>query len=422
MTASAQTELVFILGREPHISIAELFAVLGDQVTWNTAALGQEALAVSTHGIDIDALMRRVAGTIKIGKIWRTVPQADSDETTAAIGQYILGHSDENRKVCFGYSVYDAGGGDAAVRHARKTLDRGAKEMKQWLVGQGRKARHVTDTAAQLSSVTVQRQKLLPRQNGVEVLVLVGSSTISLAQTMAVQPYRAWGDRDYGRPARDARSGMLPPKLARTMLNLAHLPPGGTLLDPFCGSGTVLTEAIALDVGRIIGMDDRAQAVQGAQKNVDWIRSSFPAPKNTEQNISSPSVTITQCNVHDCASRLIDPIDAVVSEPYLGPTRGRPTPTITQQLHDLYRAAFSQFVQVLRPGGRVVFIVPVFREDAWQATVRIEHDTGQIGFSTINPFPEALRDHPILIEKKDLPYAREGQRIGRRILVFEKRR
>ena len=35
-----------------------------------------------------------------------------------------------------------------------------------------------------------------------------------------MQDFEQWGARDYGRPSRDAVRGMLPPKLARMMVNL----------------------------------------------------------------------------------------------------------------------------------------------------------------------------------------------------------
>src|SRR5438132_1608433 len=80
-----------------------------------------------------------------------------------------------------------------------------------------------------------------------------------LAQTVKVQDIAAYAQRDQARPKRYAKVGMLPPKLAQIIINLAvgRLPdnqlasicdiPAGeqiprphlelTLLDPFCGTG-----------------------------------------------------------------------------------------------------------------------------------------------------------------------------------------
>jgi len=63
--------------------------------------------------------------------------------------------------------------------------------------------------------------------------VLMGvEGKLMIGQTEAVQPYKQWSARDFGRPARDPKSGMLPPKLARLMINLSGVDPKGkTILD-----------------------------------------------------------------------------------------------------------------------------------------------------------------------------------------------
>jgi hypothetical protein len=39
---------------------------------------------------------------------------------------------------------------------------------------------------------------------------------------MALQDFESYSKRDYGRPARDPRTGSLPPKLAQILINLAE--------------------------------------------------------------------------------------------------------------------------------------------------------------------------------------------------------
>lgn len=58
------------------------------------------------------------------------------------------------------------------------------------------------------------------------------------------------------------------PLLAAALVRLARIPPGGTLLDPFCGAGTNLLLADAMtDVGLMLGSDVRADALQRAAAN-----------------------------------------------------------------------------------------------------------------------------------------------------------
>jgi alkylated DNA repair dioxygenase AlkB/tRNA G10 N-methylase Trm11 len=57
--------------------------------------------------------------------------------------------------------------------------------------------------------------------------------------------------------------------LAFVMIRLGNLQPGGTLLDPFCGSGTILMEALQMFHGEIsvVGMDVSKKSANGAWAN-----------------------------------------------------------------------------------------------------------------------------------------------------------
>ena len=59
---------------------------------------------------------------------------------------------------------------------------------------------------------------------------------------------------------------MIPPKLARTMINLAvgeNDPKSITVFDPFCGTGTILMEGLMVGV-TVMGSDLDHEAVHGA--------------------------------------------------------------------------------------------------------------------------------------------------------------
>lgn len=46
------------------------------------------------------------------------------------------------------------------------------------------------------------------------------------------------------------------------------LPPGGVLLDPFCGSGTMLTAGLDQGASRVIGIDKEARYLETARRRV----------------------------------------------------------------------------------------------------------------------------------------------------------
>ena len=59
----------------------------------------------------------------------------------------------------------------------------------------------------------------------------------------------------------------MPPKLARCVVNLARPPAGTLLLDPFCGVGGILLEAVAVGC-RAVGADADPRMIRGARENL----------------------------------------------------------------------------------------------------------------------------------------------------------
>ena len=83
---------------------------------------------------------------------------------------------------------------------------------------------------------------------------------------------KAWFKRDRTKPYSDRHKGLLPPKIARILVNLAVGqvdPEGKTLLDPFCGSGTILLEAGVMKM-RLFGNDLDPVQTAGAKRNLDF--------------------------------------------------------------------------------------------------------------------------------------------------------
>ena len=59
----------------------------------------------------------------------------------------------------------------------------------------------------------------------------------------------------------------LSPRLARVLVNLSGIAAGQTLLDPFCGSGTILAEGLLKSL-RCFGVDSRRRLIEEARLNL----------------------------------------------------------------------------------------------------------------------------------------------------------
>jgi len=97
-----------------------------------------------------------------------------------------------------------------------------------------------------------------------------------LAQTVANQNLRNYDLRDRKKPWRDPKMGMLPPRLAQILVNLAlgTLSKSVQVIDPFCGSGTIPAEAAILGL-KTQGSDLNPYFVEGSQANFEFLSQKF---------------------------------------------------------------------------------------------------------------------------------------------------
>jgi tRNA (guanine10-N2)-dimethyltransferase len=404
----------FILGNNPTLSTAEISAVFGLSAKETKFPMGslvsENVLILETkEKINAAQLIKRLGGAIKIGEI-----KAETDNNR----EKILNKAKEllkpgNGKFKFGISYYGKN------KFNIKPL---GMEIKKYLREQGISCRWVTSREPTLSSVVVEQNKLAGK--GIEI-ILISSHLLSrrglpakwegvggevlIGKTLAVQPFKELSFRDYGRPARDDRSGMLPPKLAQIMINLSQAKPSELIIDPFCGSGTILTEAMLMGYKDIIGSDKSEKATSNTRKNITWINSKFQVPNSKFQIHDKSALEL---------STIVKPssVDAIVTEPYLGPQRGKINiKKVKKELEELYSKSLAEFKRILKPNGKIVIIFPVFRE-----TNHINPNLN--GFKIINPIPGTLQNntHIKLTNRNTIVYGRPGQKVWREIVVLKK--
>ncbi|HAZ17055.1 MAG: hypothetical protein A3H59_02595 [Candidatus Jacksonbacteria bacterium RIFCSPLOWO2_02_FULL_43_9] len=386
----------FILGNHPEISRTELEAVNRrdglDFVFSHVSPAVTFADCDATHAPDPVLLMRRLAGVVKVGTIIDEVKEIDD---VPALAMTVL--PEDGHKVFLGISIYDAGAPAYGIRKKQKEIGMAIKELAR------RKEislRFVVSREPTLSSVVVAKNHLLDR--GAEIVLFATRHSLLVGKTEAVQEFEAYGDRDFSRPARDAQSGMLPPKLAHIMVNLSECPYTKTILDPFCGSGTILQEALMIGYTHVIGTDQSSKAVADTQRNIDWMRE--------KKMISDVVVRIVQSDINALDSLGLKEIGAVASEPYLGPPlRGNESEqtirSLYRQLDELYSSAIEKISHCLDQSGTVVWTLPELMGYAfdWPLFWRVIEVCG---------FEYASSD--------SMRYQRSNQHLARIIYIFTK--
>ncbi len=140
-----------------------------------------------------------------------------------------------------------------------------------------RNCRIVNAPEKNLDSGKIFGEKLLKK--GFEFLVWKREDSFLLAKTVANQNLRNYVLRDRNKDFRDAKMGMLPPKLAQILLNLAHPAWDDMVIDPFCGSGTVNIEA-AITGYQTIGSDLDEKRTKKSKENFEQMAEKFRYPKD----------------------------------------------------------------------------------------------------------------------------------------------
>jgi tRNA (guanine10-N2)-dimethyltransferase len=278
-----------------------------------------------------------------------------------------------------------------------------ALAVKKAVKATDRPVRVVPNNAPQLSSAQVLHNNMTDLPLGMELILISNGKTALLAQTVVVQDIDAYAGRDQKRPKRDARVGMLPPKLAQIIVNLTNPSPGDTLLDPFCGTGVVLQEAILMGLSAR-GTDIEPRMVEYTLANLKWLTEKLSIGS------ADYDAEVGDATTHKWPYKFT----IVAAETYLGrPFADLPPP---DKLHEVIAACeviHRKFLQNLASqsptGMRLCLAVPAWRTKSGFIHLKVLDFLDGFGY-TRTSFVHAKRE--------DLVYHREGQVVARELVTL----
>ncbi len=397
---STTTQSLFILGRQPALGLAELESLFGADNVWPT---GDKAALVNIDPAEIP--FGRLGGSIKLAKLLTELPNTDWETLTHYINKTLPGHLGylPEGKLKFGLSAY-------GLKVDVATINRSALWLKKTIKKAGRSVRIVPNNELSLGSAQVIHNQMTSPLGMELILVRDGDKTL-LAQTVAEQDIEAYAARDQGRPKRDARVGMLPPKLAQIIINLAVGPddaiPGtlGTeILDPFCGTGVILQEALLMGYNPV-GSDLDPRMVEYTQENIYWLDR-----QRIRAFARDPVVTVGD------ATKLtwLPSPTFIACETYLGrPFSSVPTTDVLQEVMQDVNLIHKRFLQnvarQLGVGQRICIAVPAWRINNGFKHLKVLDNLEELGYNRIE-FVHARQE--------DLIYHREGQVVARELVVL----
>ena len=377
-----------IIGREKNLAYAELESVVG-----NFEKINLQSVVFDYDNIE-QININRFGTVIKLAEVVKTIPKSSdlNHEVSNTLKEIV-----QSRKISnldFGISVY---GQKIPYKIYKKLLISSKKLLKR----DGTKARFVESNECILNAAQIKHNKL--NSSGIEMLLLYSDDQIILATTYAVQDIDSYSKRDYGRPCRDMKVGMFPPKLAQSMINIGTIQADSIIYDPFCGSGIVLQESLLQDI-EVWGSDISAKMIKCSNSNLEWL--------NHNYTISQRYKVFTA----DATKLAILPTQKyhIVTEGFLG----RPLGTIplkddlNREKHEL-SAIYLDFLKNTKNNPNqpenIVLTLPCWKQKDGLEHLNIIDQIQKLGY-TIKQFQSVDYDKII--------YKRPNQIVGRQILVL----
>lgn len=187
-------------------------------------------------------------------------------------------------------------------------------------------------------------------------------------------------ERDMNKPVRREHLA-ISPRLSKILINLSEAKPRDLLLDPFCGIGGIIQEALLKNIN-VYGIDKDKQATIDAEKNIKWIISKYNIlNKFTIENKDSRKTPDLQ-------------FAAIATETPLGKVlRKKPNDNEAKQIIQNFEAyiipILTKLKKVKKPNAKIAITFPVIRN--------FHTNTEKIAEKThlkliINPILESRKD------------------------------
>jgi tRNA G10 N-methylase Trm11 len=397
------TNYIFFLGHQPHLSLAELESVFGSKTI--TEFNNKFAVLELAQEPNID----RLGGTTKISKVLQ-VTKSEEDlekQPIKLITQKVT--EQKTSKLKLGISIYS---GDNTPKLSRKFVQKILEQIRVDLKNthKGLNLHTISPKNSELSTAQLIHSGLL-KNNGLSLDVLIEKGKLTLAQTIQVPNLRKYTLRDYGKPKPSAVNGMLPPKLAQILINLSGAreskSSGDHILDPFCGSGTVLQEALLMGIN-CTGTDLNTKIIDDTEENLEWLDKRF---KLRDENAKF-NLEVADATSHHWQTAFTH----VVCEGYLGtPLSKEPSEAklkeIINECNSVATGFFENLASRLKPEQRLVIALPCWFIGKEQIKLPVVENLSALGYNLLKSKKN----------QNDLVYHREDQIVGRDIYILSKK-
>lgn len=386
-------QTIAILGRQPALGLAELESLFSAKAIQQ---IGNQAALINVDPSNVD--FARLGGSTKLCKLLTYIPSTELPAIIKYISDTLPKHFSNvpSGKITIGLSFYGY-----SVSHGK--INAYALSLKKNLKNAQRGVRLVPNKNPELNTAQVIHNKLTG-PNGMELVLIKWGKRTLLAQTVNVQDIEAYAARDQARPKRDAKVGMLPPKLAQIIINLSATAETKQVFDPFCGTGVLLQEALLTGYDAY-GTDLEPRMIDYSQGNLDWLGQQYDITHQFK-------LAVGDATTHQWPVFHLD--DTIACETYLGrPFSAAPADAVLaeviQDVDTIHRKFLRNVTKQTPVGFRMTIAIP-----AWKTRHGFKH------LPTLDSLEELGYTRVSFVHAKssELLYYRENQVVARELVTL----
>lgn len=371
-------DYIFIFGRNPDLSFSELLSFFSQESIpiKDSVREGHAAYISLQKKLSLNTL-EKLGGTIAVAEVLTSGKNFST--ISRSLDRASLYEEEKNN-----------------ITYALWTFGDASEELEDYLKGRFKEERLRASRKPLITPLELQdgtTVNILGSEKKVDLqLVSFSSSFLAFGKVVWQCDYDSLEHRDMKKPVR-REALAVSPRISKIMITLSEAPRKGTLLDAFCGIGSILQEGLLQGL-RVYGYDRDKDAISGCLSNLHW--GVFSKESYTVLCIDSRHATAPE-------------VDVMVSEPDLGEIL-RKMPTVTQAKKTL-RHFEELMIAVIRGAGakvsgNIVFSAPYIKTIKGRKGAQFDVIAQAVGRKVREGFP--LADY------------RKNQLVGREIVVLER--
>jgi len=380
---------IFLLGRNIELSKIEIHSFLKkDGIKINSSSLRSNGLLIDIDKeIDMKSLINKLGGAIAIGKV---LFQGKLEEILKEIQENEIYFGTQNK---FTYSIINLIDGFS--------FDRIYNQIKKKFKEEKLKARY------QLIRGLIKTQEgriILGSPSKIyrldeKYFVFKDKDNYFFGVLKGIYDAKESEEKDMKKPIR-RESLSISPRLAKILINLSQVKEGEILLDPFCGIGVILQEALLQNI-EVFGADIDPIAVKNCKLNISWLEKKY--------NLTSKYTLINT----DSAKLKIGRIDGIATEPFLGKLLKRvpdkkEAEKMIREFENLMSLVLNNLKKYVKKQGKIVFTSPLIKVKDSRQGINVKRITDSTNLKVYSS-----EDIGFPIEE-----FRGGQIVGREIFVL----